>query len=155
MLLTAHLERFRSPQRILHELHIHNLPLLHATPNTERAGTRPPNNPTPIRELPKDGDILPAIPEEGLNLEGFVRPLPVDHGEGVQDGGGAFLRVRADVGHELLEVGVGVIEGDVGGGWGDEGLHVGLVGGVGEELGYNFCGGRSHAFLCLERMSNG
>ena len=94
------LECIRAAQRILHELHVRDQPVLDLAPDTEWARACLSQRPAPVSELPEDGYILPST-EEGLHLEGFVGPDGIHSREGIDDG----LRARGFMGAGVREDG--------------------------------------------------
>lgn len=117
----AYLKCVGRPQRVLHELHVHHLPLpfINLAADTVRAPARPAQCPAPVRKAPEyrhihqpglTGRRLNATPSEravggtiGPAEDGVDRKLLVSpdlgHGrKGVDDGVGALVLVAVGVG---------------------------------------------------------
>ena len=76
----------RRPKRVFHELHICHLAIpVDLAPDRERADGHLPQGPRTVGEAAKDRYIF-ADAEEGLDLEGFFGPDPINGGEGINDG---------------------------------------------------------------------
>lgn len=130
----ALLKRTARHQRVLHKLHVRDLPVrIDFAPDTERARALDPHDAALVGEAAEYGDVL-ARPEEALRREVLGLPVLADVDEGLENGFRPGFFVGAAPRHDGCKVRVVVVERDVGCVWGDELLNHDGVGGVAEEL---------------------
>ena len=95
-------------------MHVSHLSLsVDLAPDGERTGAGFPERSRSIGEASEYGNIF-ARTEQGLHFEGLIRPDGIDGGEGVDDGLGTSLLVRAGIGKDPGERWIGIIERYVG-----------------------------------------
>ena len=89
LLPTPFLKAIGRSKCIFHELHVCHLAIFtDLTPNGKWADRHLSQRSRAIGKFAKDRYILPSA-EEGLDLEGFIGPDPVDGGKGINDSLGA------------------------------------------------------------------